>query len=182
MSFSDESKAQPTDPAIAVAVTIGQLLRERGETLSTAESCTGGLLSGVITAVPGSSDYFLGGVVSYANEVKQRLLGVSEDTLKKSGAVSQACVSEMARGARRLLGTTYGVAISGVAGPGGGSKEKPVGTVHFAVDAPAGCITSQILRPGDRDEVRRAAVQEALRLLQVAIAQGVSGDSGQAPA
>src|SRR5207253_2793723 len=100
---------------------------------ATAESCTGGMIGEMLTAVPGSSAYYLGGVISYANEVKVRVLGVSEETLLQHGAVSRSCVEEMAQGVRRLTGATWGVAVSGVAGPDGGTPDKPVGTVHVAV-------------------------------------------------
>ncbi len=144
---------------------LGQALRAQGATLATAESCTGGLLSALVTAVPGASDYFLGGVVSYANQVKERLLGVPAQTLATQGAVSRATVEAMARGVRSLIGTTYGVAISGIAGPGGGTPEKPVGTVHFAVDSPVGCVAGAILHPGSRDEIRAVSADAALDLL-----------------
>ena len=108
---------------------VGKLLRERGATLAVAESCTGGLISHWITGVAGSSDYFLFSGVTYANEAKIRVLGVKAETLERYGAVHEETVREMAQGARRVVGATYGLATSGVAGPGGGSDEKPVGTV-----------------------------------------------------
>lgn len=111
---------------------IGDLLRSRKLVMGTAESCTGGRIASMITAVPGSSDYFAGGVVSYSNEVKQAVLGVSEESLKQHGAVSRAVVEQMALGAIRTLGCDCSVATSGIAGPGGGTPEKPVGTVWIA--------------------------------------------------
>jgi nicotinamide-nucleotide amidase len=112
--------------------TVGGLLRSRGETLALAESCTGGLIGHRLTDVAGSSEYLMLGVVAYSNEAKRSMLGVSEDTLRLHGAVSEETVLEMARGARRAAGTDWGLATSGIAGPGGGTEEKPVGTVCIA--------------------------------------------------
>jgi len=112
---------------------IGNLLRERHQTLATAESCTGGLVARMITSVAGSSDYFQGSVVAYSNEVKEKVLGVNRLTIQDHGAVSEETVREMAEGVRSLLGTGYAIAISGIAGPAGGSEEKPVGTTWIAV-------------------------------------------------
>ena len=109
------------------------LLREKGITLATAESCTGGLVSRKITNVPGSSECFLGGAVTYTNELKSELLGVGVEVLEKYGAVSRQCAEQMARGAAEYLGADIGVSVTGIAGPGGGSEEKPVGTVYIAV-------------------------------------------------
>lgn len=160
---------------------IGELLTARGATVVTAESCTGGLIGELLTTVAGSSGYFLGGVISYANEVKTGVLGVREQTLRDHGAVSKACVAEMAAGARRLLRASYGVAVSGVAGPGGGSPDKPVGTVWLAVAGPGahdaelgdGVVARRILWPGERDQVRRVAAYAALNLLRELLAPPV---------
>ena len=111
---------------------LGGLLRSKGLLMGTAESCTGGRIANMVTLVAGSSDYFVGGVVSYSNEVKHNVLGVSEDSLRVHGAVSREVVEQMAQGAIRTLGCDCSVATSGVAGPGGGSPEKPVGTVWIA--------------------------------------------------
>ena len=111
---------------------LGELLRSKGLVMGTAESCTGGRIANMVTLVAGSSDYFVGGVVSYSNEVKHNVLGVSEDSLRLHGAVSREVVEQMAQGAIRTLGCDCSVATSGVAGPGGGSPEKPVGTVWIA--------------------------------------------------
>lgn len=111
---------------------LGGLLRSKGLLMGTAESCTGGRIANMVTLVAGSSDYFVGGVVSYSNEVKHNVLGVSEDSLRLHGAVSREVVEQMAQGAIRTLGCNCSVATSGVAGPGGGSPEKPVGTVWIA--------------------------------------------------
>ena len=118
---------------ITLQEAIGRLLREKGLKIATAESCTGGYLAHLITSVPGSSDYYLGGVVSYANSVKQQVLGVSEETLRKHGAVSEPVVRQMVQGACRLTGADWALATSGIAGPGGGTAEKPVGTIWVAV-------------------------------------------------
>ena len=111
---------------------LGGLLRSKGLLMGTAESCTGGRIANMVTLVAGSSDYFVGGVVSYSNEVKHNVLGVSEDSLRLHGAVSREVVEQMAQGAIRTLGCDCSVATSGVAGPGGGSPETPVGTVWIA--------------------------------------------------
>lgn len=129
---------------------IGKLLTRHGKTISTAESCTGGLVASMITSVPGASGYFLGSVVSYANSVKQGVLGVSEDILKNHGAVSSECVGAMAEGVRRLTGTDFAVATSGIAGPGGGSDEKPVGLVWIGVSSEAGTETFRLVFNSDR--------------------------------
>ena len=132
-----------------LAKAVGERLRARGETVATAESCTGGLVGDLLTDVPGSSDYVRGGVIAYSNELKQRILGVLPEALAAHGAVSEACVREMAEGVRRATGADWGVAISGVAGPGGGSTEKPVGLVHFAVAGPRGVEVRKMNWPGD---------------------------------
>lgn len=147
---------------------VGGLLRAAGTTLSTAESCTGGLLSQRITAVPGSSDYFVGGAVTYSNELKTKLVGVPPEMLAEHGAVSEPVARAMAEGARRSLGSDWGVGITGVAGPGGGSEEKPVGTVHIAISGPRDGETEhrRLRLPGDRDRVRRFSAQVALEMLR----------------
>lgn len=114
---------------------IVESLTEKGCTLATAESCTGGAIAAAITAIPGSSAMFKGGIVAYSNEVKTNVLGVNEETLAAHGAVSEETVLQMAQGARKLLKTDYAVATSGIAGPGGGTPEKPVGTVWMALAA-----------------------------------------------
>jgi nicotinamide-nucleotide amidase len=147
---------------------VGDLLRAAGATLTAAESCTGGLLSQRLTAVPGSSDYFLGAAVTYSDDLKTRLVGVPPEMLAEHGAVSEPVARAMAEGVRRALGSDYGVGITGVAGPGGGSEEKPVGTVHLAVAGPHdGEVDHRRLRlPGDRDQVRRFSAQLALEMLR----------------
>ncbi|HET9589946.1 MAG TPA: CinA family protein [Anaerolineales bacterium] len=144
---------------------IGQLLRERKLRLTLAESCTGGLIGDRITDVPGSSEYFLGGVVAYAYEAKVAMLGVSWDTLNSKGAVSKETVLEMARGARRLLDADISVAVTGIAGPGGGTPEKPVGTTWIGLAAQDGEWTMLLQFAGDREENKQASSDAALRML-----------------
>ncbi|HKI02194.1 MAG TPA: competence/damage-inducible protein A [Thermoanaerobaculia bacterium] len=147
---------------------VGDLLRAAGATLTAAESCTGGLLSQRITAIAGSSDYFLGGAVTYSNELKTRMVGVPPEMIAEHGAVSEPVARAMAEGVRRALGSDWGVGITGIAGPAGGSEEKPVGTVHLAVAGPGdGEVEHRKLRlPGDRDRVRRFSAQIALEMLR----------------
>lgn len=129
---------------------LGRLLSSHGKTLSSAESCTGGTISQLITSIPGSSEYFLGGVTSYANSVKTGVLGVPAEIIEKHGAVSSECVAAMAEGVRRLTGSDYSVATSGIAGPGGGTPEKPVGTVWVGVSSQKGTETYKVQYKGDR--------------------------------
>ncbi len=161
------------DGDVDLSAVVGELLLREGATLSTAESCTGGWLGRRVTSVPGSSDYYPGGVVSYANDLKERLLGVPAAMLAEHGAVSEPVARAMALGVRRLAGTTYALAVTGVAGPGGGSEDKPVGTVHFALAGPGGGDgEGEILRhrrvrlPGDRERVRWMSTQLALEMLR----------------
>ncbi len=168
-------------PQIPTVQQIADALRRQKATLATAESCTGGLLGALVTAVPGASEYYLGGVVSYDNRIKEQLLQVSSSTLIAHGAVSRSCVQEMAKGVCQLIGATYGIAISGIAGPSGGTAAKPIGTVHFAVayhgdrdgngQELASCTAGQILQPGGREEIRWAAAEAALGLLLQVINQ-----------
>ncbi|MCS6914375.1 MAG: competence/damage-inducible protein A [Myxococcales bacterium] len=164
-------------------VVVGRKLAARGETLAVAESCTGGLLGALVTAVPGSSAYFLGGVIAYADAVKQALLGVSADTLARHGAVSEPCVRQMAEGVRHRLGAVWGAALSGIAGPTGGSVDKPVGTVHLALAGPTGTVARRMIWPGDRDQVRRIAALAALNLLDRALSpeRAAPPEGGAAP-
>ena len=141
---------------------VGEGLREKGLTLSLAESCTGGLIGNLVTNVPGSSDYFLGGVVAYSNQAKQDLLGVSPETLRRFGAVSDETVKEMASGARDRFKTDLSVAISGIAGPEGGSEEKPVGTVCIGLAAHDGVFSGRYRFWGTRDQVKSNSAMMAL--------------------
>ena len=142
------------------------ILRSKGCTVSTAESCTGGLISSNITAIPGSSDVFLGGAVTYSNQSKVSILGVSQSTLEAHGAVSEETAREMVKGAVDVFGSDYAVAVTGIAGPGGATPEKPVGLVYIAVaDGPRIVVTKNNFS-GDRDAVRESTVKEAVSLLK----------------
>ena len=154
--------------ADSLEVQIGHLLRQRALKLALAESCTGGLIGDRITDVPGSSEYFLGSVVAYAYEAKVALLGVSWHTLNTKGAVSQDTVLEMARGARRILNTHIAVSVTGIAGPGGGTTEKPVGLVWIAVHA-SEVKARRFHVGGDRAEIRQRAAQAALEMVRRAL-------------
>jgi nicotinamide-nucleotide amidase len=145
---------------------VGEMLRERHNTLSVAESCTGGLLGERITSVPGSSAYFLGGFITYSNRMKMDWLGVPEETIAQFGAVSKETAEAMALGARRRTGSTYALAITGVAGPDGGSEAKPVGTVFVALADAAGCNVLHRQFIGDRTRIRQFATQMALDMLR----------------
>lgn len=146
---------------------VGDLLRARGATVATAESCTAGLLAERLTRVAGSSRFFVGGVVTYSNALKASLLGVRTDDLERHGAVSEPVARQMAEQVLRRLGGDFGVGITGIAGPGGGSEEKPVGTVHVAVAGPGGrCEHRRLRLPGDRQRVRQQSSQWALDMLR----------------
>ena len=157
------------DPDIyAQAEAVLAACRARGLTIATAESCTGGLVAGALTAVPGSSDVVDRGFVTYSNAAKMALLGVPAETLERFGAVSAQTAEAMARGAVRAAGTGLAVAITGVAGPGGGSEEKPVGLVHFGCARSDGALLLREMRfgPLSRDEIRTSSVAVALDLLK----------------
>ena len=138
----------------------------RGETLSVAESCTGGLLSSAFVDLPGSSAYFVEGAVTYANEAKMRRLGVSEATLETHGAVSEQCAREMAEGLRARTGTTYALATTGIAGPDGGTPEKPVGTVYVALASERGTVVKRLALQGDRTRIRTVTVLHILDIFR----------------
>ena len=140
-------------------------LVDRGMTVAVAESCTGGLLGAALTERPGSSAYFLGGIQAYANSVKEQLLGVSHETLLSFGAVSEEAASEMALGVQRLTGSDWALSTTGIAGPDGGSEEKPVGTVWVSVADSAAVYSHKLLLDGDRSNVRNHTVLEALSML-----------------
>ncbi|MBN1760074.1 MAG: CinA family protein [Chitinispirillaceae bacterium] len=144
---------------------LGRQLRKMHRTCAVAESCTGGLIGGAITSVAGSSEWFRGGVIAYSNEVKLRLLGVPEQTLLDHGAVSSETVTAMAEGAARLCEADCAIAVSGVAGPGGGTGEKPVGLVFIGVRANGGTSHHRFLFTGDRSAIRQATVTTGLSLL-----------------
>ncbi len=146
------------------------LLIKSGKTLATAESCTGGLLGDRITGVPGSSAYYLGGVIAYANAVKEQILKVPKEMMVEHGAVSELTALGMARGVRRLLNADYGLSVTGIAGPGGGTVEKPVGLTWVAVSGPEGDFAARHIYPGDREENKHAAVDSVLELLLEVVA------------
>jgi len=148
-----------------------ELARERGLTLATAESCTGGLVGARLTEVPGASDVFLGAVVAYANAAKEALLGVSAETLQERGAVSAECALEMAKGARRAFGAGMALSVTGIAGPAGGSAEKPVGLVFFCATCEEATVEHEIRFSGNRDQIRRYATVAALHLMRRLLAQ-----------
>jgi PncC family amidohydrolase len=151
--------------SIILEQTLGPLLRQRGLKLATAESCTGGLIADHISDVPGSSDYFVGGVVAYAYEAKVALLHVSWDTLRRYGAVSRETVIEMARGVRTALGADIGISVSGIAGPGGGLPEKPVGTTWIGLSARDGDWARKFVWDGDRRANKESSAQAALQVV-----------------
>ena len=142
-------------------------LNKKGLTLAAAESCTGGMICETVTGAPGASAVFLGGVVSYANEVKINVLGVSADTLREKGAVCEDVAGQMSVGVRRAIGSSIGISTTGIAGPGGGSPEKPVGTVCFGISSEKGTktYTRHFGCDRERDEIRRMASDFALSLV-----------------
>lgn len=142
-----------------------KILKEKKVTICAAESCTGGRLSAKITAVPGSSEFFIGSVISYANSVKEKILEVPEIDLKNHGAVSQVVAEKMSRNVRELLNCDFSVSITGIAGPGGGSATKPVGTVWFGISGLKFVKTEKKIFSGDRAQVQEAAANYALELL-----------------
>ncbi len=152
-----------------------RLLGERGETIACAESCTGGMIGARLTRVPGASEVFPGGIISYANSVKEAQLGVPEALLIEHGAVSEPVARAMAAGVRSALGSDWGLAVTGIAGPGGGTDEKPVGTIHIALAGPDDLVIHRnLLASWDRTDNRRYAAQAALALLwqRIACQQG----------
>jgi PncC family amidohydrolase len=149
----------------ALEVLIGQLLNQQHLTLATAESCTGGLIGHRLTKVPGSSDYFRGGIIAYANEIKERVLGVSHATLATHGAVSAETAIEMARGARCVLQTDLAVSVTGIAGPGGGTTAKPIGLTYIAVAAENYERVERFVWESDRSGNQQASSEAALQLV-----------------
>ncbi|HVU08716.1 MAG TPA: nicotinamide-nucleotide amidohydrolase family protein [Verrucomicrobiae bacterium] len=149
-----------------VAASIVHLLTARKQTLALAESCTGGFIANQITNVPGASKIFLGGVVSYSNEAKQKFLGVRRETLKNFGAVSVATAREMGEGARRKFGADFALAVTGIAGPTGGTKSKPVGTVFIALADAFEMVVERKLNRFTRGKFKRVTARQALELLR----------------
>lgn len=144
---------------------VAQILRERGLTITCAESCTGGMLMHELTNLPGSSSFFLGGIVAYSNSVKHVLLGVQENTLQVFGAVSEQVAAAMARGVRASVGANIAVSVTGIAGPGGGTEEKPVGLTYIAVSTANMSIARRYIWNGSRQENKTSSVKAALELV-----------------
>ncbi|MEY2984492.1 MAG: Molybdopterin binding motif, CinA N-terminal domain / C-terminal domain of CinA type, partial [Cyanobacteriota bacterium] len=152
-----------------LASVVGDLLRQRGQTLAVAESCTGGGLGALVTAQPGSSDYFYGGVIAYENRIKETLLKVDSQLLEAEGAVSGAVASAMALGVKTQLGTDWGVSVTGIAGPGGGTPAKPIGTVYIGIADPQHHVSHHLCQFGDRrgrELTRYLSACQALDLLR----------------
>jgi PncC family amidohydrolase len=167
MGISDESLEEA----------LGKLLTRRGLRLAVAESCTGGLISHRITNVPGSSEYFLGGVTAYAYQVKESLLGVRKESLESFGAVSQEVAIEMALGVRLRLNADIGISVTGIAGPGGGTPEKPVGLTWIGFSVPGREHAWKYVWEGDRRQVKEQSAEAALRML-VEYVQGLDDGTG----
>ncbi|HJX04974.1 MAG TPA: CinA family protein [Thermoplasmata archaeon] len=149
-----------------LAEEVGRLLRSKDLTISVAESCTGGKVGDLLTDVSGSSDYFVGGVISYSNRAKSELLGVRENTLAAKGAVSDEVARQMASGVRKSLHANIGVGITGIAGPFGGTPKKPVGLVYIAVDSDKGTISARSMFKGSRTQVKKQSAERALNLVK----------------
>jgi nicotinamide-nucleotide amidase len=169
--FTIEGCPRPPAPGVDVgggtlAAVVGRRLLASGATLAVAESCTGGRIAAACTAIPGASEWLHEALVTYANAAKVRLLDVSEADLAAHGAVSEPVARAMAEGVRSRAGTTWGVGVTGIAGPGGGTPDKPVGTVHVAVAGPDGTVHRALRLPGDRDRIQSLAVVSALELLR----------------
>ena len=160
--FPDEKRAYSAERELALCLL--EALSTAGERVTFTESCTGGLLSAVFCSVPGASEVYDGGLVSYANSVKHRLLSVEESVLSTFGPVSEQCCAQMAKGACALFSAQLGLAVTGFAGPGGGTPEKPVGTVYIGACHKGELLVKRYLFSGDRQAVRRQAANAALRL------------------
>jgi nicotinamide-nucleotide amidase len=152
------------------AVVVG-LLARRGKTLALAESCTGGLIANRITNVPGASKIFPGGIVAYSNEAKRKFLGVRAKTLLQHGAVSEAVAREMAAGARKKFGADFAIAVTGIAGPSGGTKKKPVGTVFIALAGGGETVVERKWNPFGREKFKQNTANQALKMLHLRLAQ-----------
>jgi len=151
---------------------LGPALNSRGWTLALGESCTGGLIAHRITEIPGSSEFFLGGVVAYSNPVKESLLNVQPETLEAVGAVSEETAREMARGAREVMRAAVGVSVTGIAGPGGATEGKPVGLTFISVSTPDGEWVERHVFEGDRHANKQASAEAALKLLLQVLSEG----------
>jgi PncC family amidohydrolase len=157
--------------SVGLVRALAAVCEQRRLTVATAESCTGGGVAAAITDLPGVSSFFLGGIVSYANEVKEQALGVPGDVLAAHGAVSEPTARAMAAGVRERIGADVGISTTGIAGPDGGTPTKPVGLVFIAVSTPDTTLVRQDVWPGDRAEIRRATVLAALQLTLQALAE-----------
>ena len=157
-------------------IRVGELLRQNKATLATAESCTGGMIGHLLTNISGSSDYYLGGVIAYANQVKRERLGVRAETLEQVGAVSQETALQMARGVRRTLGTDYGLAVTGIAGPTGGTPDKPVGLTFIALAGPQIERCERHVWTHDRLGNKQATARRALQMLIELLEEGSCED------
>ncbi len=160
----------------SLSTRIVRLLAERKQTLALAESCTGGLIAHRVTNIPGASDVFLAGFVTYSNEAKQRFLGVRAETLAAHGAVSEPVAREMAEGARRAAQTDFAIAVTGIAGPGGGTTEKPVGTVFIGLASPKETRVWRRFNPGERLAFKQATSDQALGEL-LALLEAENGEA-----
>ncbi len=166
MPVPDYSRIELLSEAVTLAKAVGEILRERQLTIAVAESCTGGLIGHLLTEIPGSSDYFIGGIIAYADSVKQTLLDVPKTTIDTYGAVSEQTVLIMAQLTRQVFSTDIGLAISGIAGPAGGKPEKPVGTVYIAIaQYPEQPIARGNIYEGKRTENKLNFAKAALQLL-----------------
>jgi PncC family amidohydrolase len=166
LTASNRERDTMSDSDTSLAERVGQLLSDRDLTVCTAESCTGGLIASTITDISGSSGYMLGGIVAYSNTVKENLLEVDHATLVAHGAVSEQTAAEMARGVRAVFGADYALSVTGIAGPGGGTDEKPVGLTYIGLAGNDGSITvRRFVWDGDRIANKEASVDAALRLL-----------------
>jgi len=149
----------------SLAKKLGRLLLEKNLSLSICESCTGGMLGSIITEIPGSSKYFKGGVIAYSNEIKNKIIGVKMETLKNFGAVSSQTAKEMAHNVKKITGSDIGISITGIAGPGGGTKTKPVGLVYIGVATGKKVRVKKNIFSGNRQQIRKKACANALRLV-----------------
>ena len=150
-----------------IEAVVVRLLKRQGETLALAESCTGGFIANQITNVPGASNIFLGGVVAYSNWVKRRFLGVRAKPLAGNGAVSEATARAMAEGALKKFGADFAIAVTGIAGPGGGTKSKPVGTVFIALAGGGETVVERKMNHLDREQFKQATANQALKMLHL---------------
>jgi nicotinamide-nucleotide amidase len=151
---------------ITMETKIGELLTKKGLKLSIAESCTGGLISNMITNVSGSSNYFERGIISYSNRSKIEILGVKEELIEKYGAVSKECAVKMAEGVRQISGSDIGLAVTGIAGPSGGTAQKPVGTVHIAISTKDGNLHKHLCQPRERTAFKIVVAYQALDMVR----------------